>query len=205
MFIVLDWDIDVKAYLLLCAKGLPEADRPAQCGNCPSERTPHRHGKFMRWLFTLDEAIHIPVFRFLCPDCRKSICVLPRFVEACHQSSVEVKEAVLQGITEGRSLTEIAEDSKGFAGGHYAEKTLWRWLKRWGQRLKAHEEQLWSNMIRGGMDEPLPCERHSRWRALRAAWSSLHRPESLFHALLRLDRSSVLSWVRHNPTEAGHG
>lgn len=204
MLIVLDWTTDVKTYLSLCAQGLPEEQRPDRCRHCSSERIPHRHGKFLRWLFTLDEAMQIPVFRFLCPDCRKSFCVLPGFVETYHQSAVEVKETVTERVAEGRSLTEIAEESKDFAGGHYAEKTLWRWLKRWQERLYTHEEQLWSNIIRG-MDEPLPRERTSRWRALLKAWSTLRRSDSLFHALLHLERSSVLSSIGQNPTEAGHG
>lgn len=190
---------------MICADGLPEADRPSRCGLCPSERIPHRHGKFMRWLFTVEEALHIPVFRFLCPDCIRTICVLPGFVEAHHQSSVDVKEEVVRTAAEGRSLPEVAVKTQSFAGGGYSEKTLWRWFQRWQGRREAHEERLWSNVLHSGMDVPLPQERRSGWRALFVAWASLNRTTRLFYTLLRLDRSSNVTVTEPNPTIAGHG
>jgi transposase len=69
----------------------------------------------MRWLFTVEEAVQIPVFRFLCPACGRTMCVLPGFVEANHQSAVDVKEAVVHAAAFGRSLPEIAEESKTYA------------------------------------------------------------------------------------------
>lgn len=193
MFIVLDWDIDVKRYLLRCLEGLPEEDRPKRCGFCCSERRPHRHGKFMRSLYTVSDFFRIPIFRFLCFECRKSFCVVPSFVESYHQSGVDVKETVIQQVTDGCSIAEAAESSSDLAGGHYAEKTLWRWRKRWQERLDRHEVQLWRHLIHQGMERPLPRERHSRWRALRVAWTRSRSDKTLFQALLRLDRSPILS------------
>ena len=190
----MDWYTDVKAYLMICVNGLPEADRPASCGFCSSKRTPHRHGKFMRWLFTIDDAFHIPLFRFLCPDCRQTFCIVPDFVETHHQSAIDVKEeVVLAAAAEGRSLAEIAEQSSVYAGGSYSEMSLWRWLKRWSKRKNSHEQQLWSTILHRGLHTPLPRERVSGWRALFVAWSSLKQPDRLFHLLLRLDRSFTMT------------
>lgn len=189
----------------MCEGGLPEAARPLRCGFCPSERMPHRHGKFMRWLFTLDEAFQIPVFRFLCPDCRKTVCVLPAFVEPHHQSAVDVKEEIVRAGAEGRSLTEVAVHSDAFAGGRYSEKTLWRWQQCWKHRRKKHEQRLWSAILHHGMDVSLPRERRSGWKALFAAWSALARPEPLFSSFLRLDRLPALTAPGLRPTKAGHG
>lgn len=138
----------------------------------------------MRWLFTLDEAFHISVFRFLCPDCRKTLCVLPEFVEPHHQSAVDVKEEVVRAGAEGCSLSEISAESAAYARGAYAEKTLWSWQQCWLRRRKKHENQLWHTLFHHGFDVSLPHERRSAWKALFAAWSV---PERLLTALLRLD------------------
>lgn len=159
----------------------------------------------MRWLFTLEEVFHIPVFRFLCPDCRSTVCVLPAFVEANHQSAIEVKEEVVRAGADGRSLTEIAVQSHSYAGGGYSDKTLWRWQRRWRTLRDKHEKRLWSAMLHSGMDAPLPRERRSGWKALFSAWSTLAHADRLFETLLRLDRSSDLAVAGPHPTKAGHG
>ena len=143
----------------------------------------------MRWLFTLEQAFHIPVFRFRCPDCGKTFCVLPAFVESHHQTAAEVKEEMIRAGTEGRSLTELAAGSDAYAGGGYAEKTLWRWQRCWERRRERHQQQLWDIIFHHGLDAPLPRERRSVWKALFSVWEALARPERLFHALLRLERS----------------
>lgn len=102
---------------------MPEADRPRRCEHCPSERLPHQHGTFLRWVFTVGEALRLPVHRFLCPDCRKTMSLLPVFVEPHHQSAVDVKEAALRDAADGCSLPEIVEASGAYAGGGYSSMT----------------------------------------------------------------------------------
>lgn len=177
----------------ICESGLPESCRPSECSHCSAKCTPHRHGKFMRSLYTLEEAFVIPVFRFRCPKCRKTFSILPHFVEPHHQSAVDVKEAVVRSGEEGRSLTVLASDSASFAGGPYAEKTLWRWQRCWKRRLNRHEEQIWRTILHCGLEVPLPSERRSSWKALWAGWFFLSRPDRLFHELLRLDRLSSMA------------
>lgn len=172
----------------ICESGLPEAFRPSRCGSCMSKRRPHRHGRFFRWLFTLTEAILIPLYRFRCSDCRKTTSVIPLFVESHHQSAVDVKEAVIRSGEEGSSLAAIASESATFSGGQYAEKTIWRWQQCWRRRRDRIHEQIWRVILHNGIDFPLPRERCSVWRALWMAWSRLSRPDNLFHEILRLDR-----------------
>jgi hypothetical protein len=193
IIIVVDWDTDVKAYLEMCKDGLPEECRPKQCGACESKRRPHRHGKFTRYLFTITEVISLTIFRFLCPDCGTTSSVIPSFVQPHHQTGVEVKEAIIVANEEGVSLSKLADRSLLYAGGVYAEKTLCRWRKDWNERRNAHEEHLWEMLFRGGMDAPLPRERHGPWKALREAWRQATRPGSLFSALLRLGLSAKMT------------
>jgi transposase-like protein len=181
-----------------------QAVRPSCCKYCKTERMPHRHGKFERWLYTLSERILLPVFRFLCPDCKRTMSVTPDVVEAHHQTSVEVKEEVIRSAKEGQSIPAIAIRSQGFAGGPYSEKTLRRWIRSWRQRFMRHQDRLWAMLLYDGMDSELPRERDSDLRALLTAWTGGQDGKSLFSTLLRLDCSIALTVRDVHPTEAGH-
>lgn len=195
MFIVVDAANVVKAYLKRIEDGLPEAERPRSCGRCPSKRRPHRHGQFWRTVFTRMQRWTIPVLRFRCPDCNKTLSLPPDFVEPHHQTAVDVKEEVIRQSCEQRCLAEIAEEPLSATGGSYAEKTLWRWLRTWENRRARQEAGLWSLLLCRGLDEPLPRERKSAWAALFAIWPQAADGESLLATLLRLDRSTRLTPV----------
>jgi hypothetical protein len=117
----------------------------------------------------------------------------PDFVEPHHQTAVDVKEEVIRQSCEHRSLAEIAQESLSAAGGQYAEKTLWRWLRTWENRLAQQEAGLWSLLLCRGLDEPLSRERKSAWAALFTIWPQAAGGESLLAALLRLDCSTRLT------------
>lgn len=114
--------------------------------------------------------------------------MIPLFVESHHQSAVDVKEVVVRSGEDGSSLTVMATESVTFAGGPYAEKTIWRWQQCWKRRRDRIHEQIWRTILHDGIDIHLPRERCSAWKALWMAWSRLSRPDNLFHEMLRLDR-----------------
>jgi hypothetical protein len=176
-----------------CREGIPEENRPLECKDCGSSRKPHRHGKFERSLFTLTDTLLIFIYRFLCPDCKRSFSLIPSFVEPHHQAAVEVKEEVVRSGAEGKSLEEIAASSDTYAGGAYAVKTLWRWVCCWNRRLKRHEEELWGRIVRSGVEPSLTRERHSIWKALFGAWQASANPLLLFSYLLDMDFSFKLA------------
>jgi len=142
-------------------------------------------------VFSVGEALQLPVYRFMCPDCRKTMSLLPAFVEPHHQSAIDVKEAALRAAAEGCSLAEIAEASKNYAGGGYNEKTIQRWRQTWNRRLAAHEERLWAALFHLGFDSELPRERLGSWLLLFKAWGAHSEAGSLFACLLKLARSPV--------------
>jgi Domain of unknown function (DUF6431) len=204
IFIVLNSYTDVKPYLVDVADGLPETERPSCCKYCQTSRKPHRHGQFKRWLNTLTERILMPVFRFLCFDCKRTMSVLPDLVEPYHQDAIEVKEVVVTSAEAGESTPAIAARSNKFAGGPYSEKTLRRWLRAWRQRFTRHQDRLWALLIHAGMDRELPRERNSDILALSTVWSGLPESKCLFSTLLLLDRSTRLTEGHLYPTLVGH-
>lgn len=203
------WDNDVNAYLVLCGNGVPEVDRPRGCSHCGADTMPHRHGKFMRVLFSLTEEIVIPIFRFLCTQCRKTMSVIPSFVERHHQVAVEIKEELILRREEGESIAEIASKSNVYPGGPYSEKTLWRWTVRWNERLKIHEGQVWSYLLQRCPMPSLPRERTSLWQALFVSWRRFKQMDEpsvgLLQHLYRLARSIALAGRFPHPTEDVHG
>jgi hypothetical protein len=145
----------------------------------------------------------MPVFRFLCFDCKRTMSILPDFVQSFHQDAIEVKEEVVTSAEGGESTPAIAARSYPFAGGPYSEKTIRRWLRAWRQRFIRHQDRLWVLLLHAGLDMELPRERTSDILALSAAWSSLPDSKCLFSTLLLLDRSTSLTESCPHPTTVG--
>jgi hypothetical protein len=171
---------------------------------CKANRKPHRHGQFKRWVNTFTARILLPVFRFLCSACKRTMSILPPFVEPYHQDAIEVKEEVVTSAEVGESTPSIVVRSSQFAGGPYSEKTIRRWLGTWRQRFIRHQDRLWALLLHAGLDEELPRGRTSDILALSTAWNSSPDGLSLFSTLLHLDRLVSVAVSPIHPTEAGH-
>lgn len=91
--IVLNSQTDVMTYLLDDAGLGRQVDRPSCCKYCMSNRMPHRHGKFERWLYTLRERVLLSVSQFLCFDCKRTMSVMPDVAEAHHVSCLTYKRS----------------------------------------------------------------------------------------------------------------
>lgn len=189
------WNIAVKVYLLLCAHGVPEENRPRYCPHCKSCVMLHRHGKFTRWVFTVTEALQVPIYRFLCPLCRHTMSLLPSFIEAHHQAATDVKETVVCQHANNQSQAQIVSQTQTLPGGAWSEKTIGRWIQRWTERRSAMEARLWRWGLHHSPSAALPRERLSDWRALFVWWSSLGVPEpgALFPLLVAFTRPGILT------------
>jgi hypothetical protein len=130
--------------------------------------------------------------------------VLPEFAEAYHEASIQVKQEVITRAEEGMSVTILASETRHFAGGPYAEKTLRRWLRAWRQRLLRHQERLWERLLHDGLETELPRERISDIRALLAGWNNRLGSKSLFSTVLLLERSHGMAVSLIHPTAVGH-
>lgn len=189
------WNIAVKVYLLLCAHGVPEEMRPRRCPHCGATVTLHRHGKFTRWVFTVTEALQVPIYRFLCPCCRHTMSLLPSFIEAHHQAATDIKETVVREHADDQSQAHIASQTQRLPGGAWSEKTIRSWIRRWTERRSAMEARLWRWGLHHAPSAALPRERLSDWRALFSWWPSLSVPEpgALFQLLLAFTRPRTLT------------
>jgi transposase len=154
---------DVNTYITLTADGLPEALRPQICEPCKSERIPHRHGYFWRWVFGLTSEFHIRIFRFYCPSCGYTTSLCPPFIEAHHPYAKDVVEAAIDSHEQGKSFEEVAEDETIIVAGPVHTKTVWRWHKHWMQRFGLHYDALWKIILHYIPTLSLPKNIASNW------------------------------------------
>jgi hypothetical protein len=178
---------DVNTYLEQCSDGIPEALRPKVCQHCSQSIRLHRHGKFFRTLFTLQEEIRIPIFRFYCPLCEGCCSFLPEFIEPHQQVALDVQEEVLIA-QQTHTLAALSELTLHFPGGHFSEKTLWRWTCKWNRRLDTVEPKLWEWLLQRVPHIELPS-RMKRWTVWRFLWHQVCSSSTMASTLL-------LFWIR---------
>lgn len=205
------WNQDVQSYLEMVLRGgIPEEDRPKQCPHCgQKDQLLHRHGKYMREVFTLEEECTIPIFRFYCPlpTCRKTICMIPTFIQKHQQVALDVQEQIIQSQDEGESLANLSKKTESLPGGAYSEKTLWRWTKGWKERLDEFEGEVWKWLLERCPHLSLPeGSIHSNWEWFSKVWKEIQQQllevknMSFLHWFYRF--SQALTWRRNekNPT-----
>lgn len=194
-----DWEKNVQAYLEFIANGCPEELRPDQCLFCLTEGKMHRHGKFLRTVYTFCEAILIPIFRFRCYECKHTVSILPSFIGSHQQAVWDAQEEIIRQNETGASLDKVAGGWKAtFVP--FSVKTLWRWKKQWDNRLQSFEGAVWTNVIKYIPHLQLPVGAQSpksRWQWLFTLWEQLNsrHPQGfgLLHWLSSLARSESVA------------
>jgi hypothetical protein len=115
----------------------------------------HEHGRFWRFAVTKRRQFKIPIYRWRCPICGKTISVLPDFLLPRIRFVTPVREAALKRRQFGQSFAKIAAGVASAAVGGIHPKTIKRW---WLLHLqKAPDAALWvaGELIRLGVNEDL--------------------------------------------------
>lgn len=207
------WNQSVQFYLEIVDvnNGIPDHIRPQKCVNCGQEhRLIYHHGKYQRWVITLEASYEIPIYMFYCPvpNCNRAFALIPDFVEKHHQVAIDIKQRIIEQNEEGSSLADIAVESETLPGGPYSEKTLWRWEKRWDDRLVHGQPMIWTWLLRRlphfhllkGQARP-----HTDWQWFLGLWKQVqsHLLDTshlrFLHFLHRLSRSLTVSFMVENP------
>lgn len=188
-----DWHLDLDHYeALVCAHGIPEANRPCLCPKCRlNKRKPHQHSHFWRNVFTLLRSARIRIFRFRCPDCGYVFSVIPAFLEPYQQTALDLQEELLHEIVQGTTMEAVAEATDALPDQAYSARTLGRWVKRWKERLTQLEPGWWPWLIARLPHLTLPRS-SSLWAVWQACWEMLRQqlpawsPIRFLHGLNRL-------------------
>lgn len=184
-FMVMEWIQDVQSYLdLVLQGGIPEEDRPKQCPHCgQKDQLLHRHGTYPRKVFTLEKEWTIPVFRFYCPlpTCKKTVCIIPSFIQKHQQVALDIQEEIIQSQDEGESLAALSKKTGSLPGGSYSEKTLWRWTKGWKVRLDGFEGKVWEwILVRFPHLSLLEGQTFSKWKWFFKLWEQIQKRQTEF-------------------------
>lgn len=128
MVIVLPLLVSIKEYLRAYRDKSP--DMEIQCPCCG--RRLRRHGCYYRRV-VLGLGIHlVPVYRRLCPRCRRTFSLCPCFLRPYSQFALPVHEAAARLLVQGRSPDAIAERlCQGPQVGGVSGRTIQRWQSGW--------------------------------------------------------------------------
>lgn len=139
-----------KAYLRLYENSSPNIN--ICCEDCG--RHLHKHGRYYRMVTTKCDVIRIPIYRQYCPDCGKTISLLPDFLIPWARFATWVREAAMIRRSKGFSYRRTLETTTAVAF-RYSRWTLKRWWKSYA--LKVDAAALWvaKQLISSEKDEDL--------------------------------------------------
>jgi transposase-like protein len=142
-----------RAYRKRYGKKRPEL--PLICENPGCNCRLHEHGCFWRIAVAKHGQLRIPIYRWRCPTCGRTVSVLPDFLAPWKHFVVPVREAAMKRRQLGQSFRKIARGVASAAIGGIHPRTIKRW---WMLHLaKAGDAALWvaAELIRFGANEDL--------------------------------------------------
>lgn len=147
---ILHFGRSCKAYLRMYENRSP--DVKMCCEDCG--RSLHKHGRYNRSVTTKREIIQIPIYRQYCPDCGKTITLLPDFLVPWARFVTWVREAAMNRRQMGFTCRQTINSTSAVAL-RYSRRTLGRWWKRYV--LQAISAALWvaGQLAASGSDEDL--------------------------------------------------
>lgn len=126
--IVLPLLVVIKGYLEEYGNKSPDVEMV--CPYCG--RRLRRHGRYFRRAVLGTVLYRIPVYRRLCPRCRKTFSLCPCFLRPYSQFALPVHEAAARLLVQGRSPDRVSELlCQGPETGGVSGRTILRWQRRW--------------------------------------------------------------------------
>jgi len=122
------------------------------CEDCG--RHLHKHGRYARWVATKNETIRIPIYRQHCPDCGKTISLLPDFLVPWARFASWVREAAMTRRQKGFTWQQAAESTTTPAI-RYSRRTLKRWWKRYLHRAASAALWIAGQLVSSDFDSDL--------------------------------------------------
>lgn len=98
------------------------------CQNCKEQRM-HKHGHYQRTVTTKHQTFTIPVYRWFCPQCRRTLSLLPDFLIPWARFTTMVREASVVRRLQGFSFNRITQTVATFQISISVStiKRWWRW------------------------------------------------------------------------------
>lgn len=147
---ILHFGRSCKAYLRLYENSSPNVS--ICCEDC--ERHFHKHGRYYRSVTTKREVFRIPIYRQYCPDCGKTISLLPDFLVPWARFATWVREAAMIRRQKGFTCRQTIESTTWMAV-RYSRRTLKRWWKRYTLQVNAAALWVAKQLTSSSFDEDL--------------------------------------------------
>ncbi len=166
----------------------PDRYRPGHCPQCQAKRPLTAHGFYTRTVIDTDFDGSIPVRRYLCRDCQRTVSLLPEFVLPYLRSSIVfIALFLLARLLYTQTLTAAAKASMPYQRGQF-----------WIRRFRRQAERLCAALATLAKPGPAPDFVSRALRMLESTgWICAHR--FLFATL----RCHLLGWPR-SLAPAGH-
>jgi hypothetical protein len=122
------------------------------CDDC--KVTMHKHGRYFRSVTTKQKTRAIPIYRWLCPICRKTLSLLPDFLVPWARFATYIREAAVIRKLRGDAYGSIAQSITA-ENVRVSRCTVKRWWKR--HLHKASDLSLWlaGQLLSSGYTEDL--------------------------------------------------
>jgi len=159
----------------------PDRYRPGHCPQCQAKRPLTAHGFYTRTLIDTDFDGPIPVRRYLCQNCQRTVSLLPEFILPYLRSSlVFIALFLLARLLHTQTLTAAAKACMPYQRGQF-----------WIRRFRRQAEALCAALATLAKPAPAPDFVSRALRMLEATgWITAHR--FLFATL----RGHLLGWPR---------
>lgn len=145
MIIVMHVAVSLKRYLDECANRAPAGEQ--RCPICG--RRLRKHGCYFRSLVLGQTLKRLPVYRYLCPQCRKTFRLLPAFVRPYGHFGLSVREAAARMVASGGKVDAVTERlCQSPSAGGISGRTLRRWLQGWRRRARMLTESVIEGILR---------------------------------------------------------
>jgi len=127
MSIVLPLAHSVQGYLRRFGQVGP--DLPLWCGHCNAQRL-HKHGRYWRVVVCRRRLYRIPVYRWKCPHCGRTVSLLPDFLKPYARFLSLLREKAVWRRLAGWQWERIARAVSSPAVSIVSVRTLLRWFAR---------------------------------------------------------------------------
>jgi transposase-like protein len=159
----------------------PDRYRPGHCPQCQAKRPLTAHGFYTRTLIDTGFDGSIPVRRYLCQDCQRTVSLLPEFVLPYLRSSIVfIALFLLARLLYTQTLTAAAKASMPYQRGQF-----------WIRRFRRQAETLCVALATLAKPAPAPDFVSRALRMLESTgWIAAHR------FLFAILRCHLLGWPR---------
>lgn len=126
---------------------------------CPDKsckkRTLYKHGRYYRWATTKYQCILIPIYRWYCPLCGKTISLFPNFLIPWARVVTTSREAAFNRRRKGDSFEKISKSIVSPAIGGISATTIKRWWNRYLAQIGRTSIWVAGRLIHFGEEEDL--------------------------------------------------